>query len=430
MKSYLKAAALAIFGMMLTIGCENPDNSPVDADAPRTNYFTYTEYTFDINSVVQYDKSDNSVEIWMSPVSGLKTSKAIQEHGDYVVLNTHRSYLGGRDRFNSQSSKDSYLRFCDQKFAYGNEGAAYIEADIKNDSLKVTFMAEVLQTKFSPAPAAMLNGTYAGPYTVEKEKAYVNEWGIDREHVAVAKAVYTTREDGGNSSIALFQVDGAEGVKVELPDDLIGKELLFTSSDTPEGVILKYNNGAYLDLKGAIGYIRTSKTETDAQVSVSIIKNEMHIRAEYSGSYEAEMVKTNRFIYDYEGDSAYEGKQDIVKLMVSDNGGMLKMYFSPSEGYSNVSHINKTHMPILTVPSSIVNAGKKAFTEIEGWEFGYDMMDVWPYQDAYRPHPVETDWIEINREGDVYEVEFILSGVAEGMPSCTIDLYYIGENRI
>ena len=429
MKSYLKAAALAIFGMTLAFGCENPDQTPVGTDAPRVNYFTYTDYSFDINSAVQYDKGDNSVEIWLSPVSGLTTSSEIKAQGDYVVLNTHRSYLGGRDRFNSQNSKDSYIRFCDHKYAYGNEGTAYIEADIKNDSLKVTFLAEVLHTKYSPAPAVMLSGTYAGTYIIEKEKAYVNEWGMDREHIAVAKAVYTTREDGGNASITLLETNGAEGVKIELPDSKIGKEFLFTTSETPKDIVLKYNDGAYLDLKGAVGYINTSMTETAVKVSVSLVKDGMHLRAEYSGAYESETVKENRFIFDYEGESPYEGKQEIVKLMVSDNGSAMKLYFSPSEGYSIGNHINKTHMPILTVPSSIVNAGKKTFNELSGWEFGYDVMDVWPYEDAYRPHPAAEDWIEINREGNVYEIEFVLSSIGEGLQTSTMDLYYKGEAR-
>ena len=429
MKSYLKAAALAIFGMMLTFGCENPDQAPVGTDAPRVNYFTYNDYSFDINSAVHYDKSDNSVEIWLSPVSGLTTSREIMAQGDYVVLNTHKSYLGERDRFNSQNSKDSYIRFCDQKFAYGNKETAYIEVDIKNDSLKVNFLAEVLKAKASPSPAVMLSGSYAGKYTVEKEKAYVNEWGLDREHNAVAKAVITSREDGGNSSVALLEANGAEGIKIELPHNLIGKELLFNTSETPSNVTLKYNDGSFLDLKGAVGYINTSVNGASLSVSVSITKDDRKLRAEYSGAFETDIIKENRFIYDYEGESAYEGKQSIVKLMASDNGGMLKLYFSPSEGYSIGNHINKTHMPILTVPSSIVNDGKKAFTELTGWEFGYDMMDVWPYEDEYRPHPAADDWIEINRDGNVYEVEFVLSSIGEGVPTCTMDLYYKGEAR-
>jgi hypothetical protein len=57
------------------------------------------------------------------------------------------------------------------------------------------------------------------------------------------------------------------------------------------------------------------------------------------------------------------------------------------------------------------------------------MMDVWPYQDEYRPHPAATDWIEINRKDNVYEVEFILSSIGEGSYTSTMDLYYKGEAR-
>ena len=420
---------MALFSMMLAIGCENPDNTPVGTDAPRTNYFTYTDYSFDINSAVQYDKGNSSVEIWLSPVSGLTTTREILTQGDYVVVNTHRSYLGKQDKFKGDNSKDSYIRFCDYKYSYGNEATAYIEADFRNDSLVISFLAEVLQTKMSPVPAVMLAGSYAGTYTVEKEQPYVNEWGIDREHISVAQALLTTREDGGYASISLLESDGSEGIRIELPESKIGKELLFTSSDTPSDVFLKYNDGTYLELKGAIGYIKTSTDGTSAKVSLYILKNERELRAEYSGAYEAKLVKTNRFIYDYEGDSAFEGTETIVKLLVNDNGGKLKMYFSPIEGYSNVNHINKTHMPILTVPSSIVNAGKKLFTEIDGWEFGYDMIDVWPYENDYKPHPAEADWVVINREGDVYEIEFILSSIGEGLNTGTIDLYYKGEAR-
>ena len=86
-------------------------------------------------------------------------------------------------------------------------------------------------------------------------------------------------------------------------------------------------------------------------------------------------------------------------------------------------------MPVLTVQSSIINQGKKSFTEITGWEFAFDMMQVWPYEDAYRPHPADTDWIEINHDGDTYEVEFVLSSNATGMQGSSIDVYYKGEAR-
>lgn len=425
--SFAKVAAAAILGTMLISGCEKPDNGPI-SEAPRTNYFVYDGYSFEINSAVQYDKGDNSVEVWLSPISGLTTSKEIKAGGDYVVFNTHKSFLGDRDRFINQTSKESYICFGEQKFAYGDEGTAYIEVTMTNDSLKVNFLAEVLQTKNSPVPAAMLSGSYAGTYTVEKELPYKNDWGFDREHAAIAKAIVTTREDGGNSSITLLESDGREGIRIELPHSSIGKEYLLTSSSTPDEIKLYTSKNRFI-LKGAAGTIKTSVKENVATVSISLVKDGRTLRAEYSGAYDTKTIKENRFIYTYEGDSRYEGKQNIVKLMVSDNGSVLKMYFSPTEDYSITDHINKTHMPILTVPSSIVNDGRKAFTNLENWEFGYDMMEVWPYQDEYRPHPEAKDWIEIYCKDNVYEVEFILSSIGEGLYKSTMDLYYKGEAR-
>ena len=410
--SFAKVAAAAILGTMFISGCEKPDNGPI-SESPRTNYFVYDGYSFDINSAVQYDKGDNSVEVWLSPISGLTTSKEIKAGGDYVVFNTHKSFLGDRDRFNSQTSKESYICFGEQKFAYGDQGTAYIEVTMTNDSLKVNFLAEVLQTKNSPVPAAMLSGSFAGTYTVEKDQPYANDWGFDREHTAIAKTILSTREDGGNSSIALFEADGSEGIRIELPHSSIGKEYLLTSSSTPEEIKLYTSKNRFI-LKGAAGTIKTSVNEDVATVSISLVKDGRTLRAEYSGAYESESIKLNRFIYDYEGESPYEGNHEIVKLMVEDNVSFLKLFFSPSEGY-NIAGANSSHMPILTLPSSVINAGKKAFKELTDWEFAYDVMQVWPLMDEYRPHPAETDWIEINCNGNIYEIEFILTGQATGM---------------
>ena len=110
--------------------------------------------------------------------------------------------------------------------------------------------------------------------------------------------------------------------------------------------------------------------------------------------------------------------------MVTGGAGSTKFYFSPDEAYT--TYFTYLHMPILSIPSEIINAGKKMFKDIDGWEFAFDTMQVWPYIDDYRPHPAETDWIEINHEGEVYEVEIILTGKATDMPESTIDLYYKG----
>ena len=424
--SFVKVAAAAIIGTMLITGCEKPDNSPA-SELPRTNFFVYNGYSFDINSAVHYDKGDNSIELWLSPVSGLTTSKEIKAEGDYVVLNTHKSFLGDRDRFNGHSSRESFISFVDQKFSYGDQGTAYIEAQIRNDSLIIKFLAENLYTRNNPKPMSMLSGEYKGTYAFEKEKQYVNDWGFDREHAAIAKATLTTREDGGNSSITLFEADGSEGIRIELPHSSIGKEFLITASEYPEDIKI-YTARSRFDIKGAAGTIKTSVNENVATVSISLVKDGRTLRAEYSGAYESERIKLNRFIYDYEGESPYEGNHEIVKLMAEEKGGVLTLFFSPSEGYT-ISNANSTHMPILTLPSSVVNAGKKTFNELSDWEFAYDLMQSWPFVDEYRPHPADTDWIEIGREGNVYEVEFVLTSQGTGSQTSTIDVYYKGEAR-
>ena len=425
--SFAKAAAMAILGTIIMSGCEKPGDGPASSEEPKTNYFIYNGFEFEINSAVQYDKGDNSVEIWLSPISGLTTSKEIKAGGDYVVFNTHRSYLGGRDRFSADASKDSYICFGEQKFAYGDQGTAYIEVTMTNDSLKVNFLAEVLQTKNSPVPAAMLSGSFAGTYSVEKEQPYANDWGFDREHTAIEKAVYTTREDEGDFSITLYEANDAEAIRIEMPEDEFGDEILLSSTQT---TLKLYIGGIEFSLQGAAGTIKTSVDEDAdaATVSISLVKDGRTLRAEYSGAYETETVKINRFIFDYEGESPYEGNHEIVKLMVEDKGGVLKLFFSPSEEY-NIAGANSTHMPILTLPSSVINAGKKTFDELTDWEFAYDVMQSWPYDNEYKPHPLYSDWIEINRDGMEYEVEFILTGQATGMYKSTIDVYYKGEAR-
>ena len=422
--SFVKVAVAAIIGTMLITGCEKPDNGPA-SEVPRTNFFVYDGYSFDINSAVQYDKGDNSIELWLSPVSGLKTSKEIKAEGDYVVLNTHKSFLGDRDRFNVQSSMESFISFVDQKFSYGDQGTAYIEAQMRNDSLIIKFLAENLYTKNNHK--SMLSGEYKGTYTIEPEKQYDNDWGFDREHAAIAKATLTTREDGGNSSITLFEADGSEGIRIELPHSSIGKEFLITNSEYPEDIKL-YTARSRFDIKGAAGTIKTSVNENVATVSISLVKDGRTLRAEYSGAYESESIKLNRFIYDYEGESPYEGNHEIVMLMAEEKGSVLKLFFSPSEGYTT-SNANSTHMPILTLPSSVVNAGKKTFNELTDWEFAYDVMQSWPFVDEYRPHPADTDWIEIGRDGNVYEIEFFLTSQGTGSQTSTIDVYYKGEAR-
>ena len=413
-----KLFALLTLVSLTFLSCEKPTPEPEPQD--QTNYFTYEGYSFEINSVVKYDKGDNAIEIWLSPESGLTTTSSIESAGDYVVLNTNKDYLNKRDRFNAATSKGSYIRFGSTKeFAYGDNGTAYIEVAVNGDQITLAFMAQKLYTKAEAEVKAAITGEFSGAFVTETERPYENEWGIDRKRAALSKAVYTTYENGSDSEITLFEENGVEAVHMTFKPSAAGTLIYFPSADIIE---LTYNGGTPLALNNVTGSVKTSIADGSIEVLLDLTDGKQRIRASYSGVYEDDMVKENRYKYDYDGESPYEGRHDIVKLMVENKGGQCKLFFSPSDGYS-IGTANSTHMPILTVPSDIINAGRKTFMEINGWEFAYDLMQVWPYDNEYKPHAATTDWIEINQSGDTYEVEFILSSNATGMPSSSIDLY-------
>lgn len=413
-----KLFALLTLVSLTVVSCEKPTPEPEPQDP--TNYFTYEGYSFDINSVVKYDKGDSAIEIWLSPESGLTTTSAIKSSGDYIVLNTNKDYLGKRDRFNAATSKGSFIRFGSTKeFTYGDSGAAYIEVAVNGDQITLAFMAQKLYTKAEAEVKAAITGQFSGAFVTETERPYENEWGVDRNRATVAKTVYTTYENGNDSEITLFEENGVEAIHMTIKPTAVGSLIYLPSADI---IDLTYNGGTPFVLNNATGSVKTSIEDGTIEVILDVTDGKQRIRASYSGVYEDDMVKENRYKYAYDGESPYEGRHDIVKLMVDKKGTQCKLFFSPSDGYS-MSTANSTHMPILTVPAEIINAGRKKFMEITGWEFAYDLMQVWPYDNEYKPHAEATDWIEINQSGDTYEVEFILSSNATGMPSSSIDLY-------
>lgn len=415
--------------LLLTVGsCEKPDTQQPQPEE-RKNFFTYETYSFDINSVVKYDKGDNAIELWLSPESGLNTIAQIEKSGDYVVLNTHAGYLGSRDRFNAQSSKDSYIRFGNNlQYKYGDAGVAYIEVQIEGEQITLSFLAQNLHAKSAEPVKAQLQGSYSGTYVIEKEKAYENEWGINRKHNPIDKVVLTMREDDGDWSVKMLHNDGTEGIRIEFPSEMMDQEIVIGGNDKSNRLKLYYNGGIEFPLKDAVGWIKILNDINDKTltVSISLIKDETHLRAEFAGGFTPEIIKLNRFRFTYDGESPYEGEHTIVKLMVEELGNNVKLYFSPSEGYT-IGNANSTHMPILIVPKSSINAGAQTFSSLTDWSFEYDVMQVWPYVDEYRPHPDQTDMITINQDGAEYEIDMRLSGIATGMNSSYMDLYYKGK---
>jgi hypothetical protein len=427
---FTRTAAIMAILMAAVCNCQKPDDGQEGTGSTeKINFFTYEGYSFDINSVVKYDQGDNSVELWLSPKSGATTIAEIESEGDYVVLNTHSSYLGSRDRFSASASKNSYIRFGEsQEFSYGDAGTAYIMAAIEGDQITVEFLTQKLYTKAEEIKAA-LQGSYKGSFTTQTEQPYNNEWGINRNRESLKNAIYTTYEDGSNSLISLYSESSSEAFRLCISPSLVGKSITLPYNGSSSNLSLVYSGAIEFNLAKATGTISTSMNNGQMEVNIDIINADKRFRAVYNGAYAEEDVKLNRFIYNNAGTSLFEnGTYEIVKLMVENNGTTCKFFLSPSEGYT-ISGSNSTHMPILTVPAEIINAGKKSFMELKDWKFEFVEMQVWPYEDEYRPHPSYSDWIEIKKEGNNYQLEFVLSSIATGMAESHIDAHYKGQAK-
>ena len=422
-----RIAAIMTIIMSTVCNCQKPDDNQEGSDVTtKTNYYIYEGYSFDINSVVRYDQGDNSVELWLSPKAGATTISEIQNEGDYVVLNTHSSYLGNRDRFSASSSKNSYIRFGENKeFAYGNSGTAYIMASIEGDQISIDFLAQNLYTKVAEVEAA-IRGVYTGSFTTQTEQPYSNEWGINRNRESLTDATYTTYEAGGNTNITLY-AGSSEAVRLSIDPSLIGKNITLPYSGSSSKLNITYNGAIDLNITKATGTIATSFNNGELVVNMDINNGEKRFRAMYQGTYTEDSVKLNRFIYNNAGTSLFEnGTYEIVKLLVENNGTTCRFFLSPGENYT-ISNAYSTNMPILTVPADIINTGKKSFNDLKDWKFEFVEMQVWPYEDEYRPHPAASDWIEVKKDGNNYQLEFVLSSIATGMAESHIDAHFKGQ---
>lgn len=420
-KSFFAAALIAV---MAIAGCQKPDPTPAEPEA-KTNYFIYEGYNFEIKSAARLDKGDNTVELWLSPDKGLATMEDFLSSGEFLTVCTNKSYLGTRDRFSGQSSKNSYIRFADKEFKTGQTGTAFIEADIVNDSLKLSFLAEKMYTRSAAQQAAAISGTYEGTFLTIKEDSYANEWGFNMERADIKKVTFIEQEDETAVSIIIADDLYNESLNITITPDLVNKILSFSSDSKQQGVSVTYYGGVEFDLTKALGSIQTDVKDNVLSVKLDLTSNDLRVRATYNGEYTYKLAKLNRYIYDSGSSSAFNGRQDIVKLMVKDSGDKTVFYLSPSEGYT--TKYDYTHMPILTIPDAVINAGKTYFKDLQSWDFKYDMMQVGPFESTEKPYPADNDWVEISFRNGIYDIDLELTGNAEGLPTSRIDLHFRGK---
>ena len=418
----LTVATIVAIIISLT-ACEKQNQGGNTNNEKTSNFFLYDGYSFDIRSVVSYEAGNNLMEFWLSSTEGLTTAKEIEEAGDFVVLNTHKSYLGQRDRFTGSSSEYSSIRFCNESFVKGNVGNAYIEVSMTQETLTMDFVAENLYTKAAAPTPVKLKGKYSGTYVVEEEEKFSNQWGLDRERHQISDAVYTTYEDG-KDIITLSSSDGRT-VNLQISPDRLNKKVTLPTKNDISDIIITCD-GKNFNLNNGIGSFLIKKDEDSIDVEVDIKTSSSRVRVYYSGNYEYKLSKMNRYIYDYEGDSSVEGWHDIAKLMTQGSASSVKFYFSPSTGYS-ISTSNSTHMPILTVPSSIINAGKTYVKNLESWNLSYDLMQVSKYESEEKPHAGDEDWIEISLDADgIYTIDLKITATSSSMYGSSLDIFYKG----
>ena len=154
----------ALAGLFCLLSCGKTPTPDSERQGQYTNTFTLDGSEYTIGSVVRFDQDNNTVQFWISQEEGLTTVESIEEAGEYLVISTHKSYLGSRDRF---TKAGTFVKFGNRRFAYGDEGLGYIETSFTEEEMSIEFAVENLNTKSDDAAeetAAALKGDYKGTY--------------------------------------------------------------------------------------------------------------------------------------------------------------------------------------------------------------------------------------------------------------------------
>lgn len=418
----------ALAGLFCLFSCGKTPTPDSGRQDQYTNTFTLDGSEYTIGSVVRFDQDNNTVQFWISQEEGLTTVESIEEAGEYLVISTHKSYLGSRDRF---TKAGTFVKFGNRRFAYGDEGLGYIETSFTEEEMSIEFAVENLNTKSDDAAeetAAALKGDYKGTYATYTEEALDNEWAMNLERFDVASAHVITREDGGVDTYTLYDRSGLVAVEFTLPQSRRGLPTLFSMTESVDKAFrIKYNNGNNADMTLAFGSITAIADENGLRVSFDITENETRIRAEYEGAYTSSMVKGNRYIYSSGSSygSGYDGKFNLTELRSEQEFGKIILKFIPEgtdEMYSDI--------PELTISDfSLIGQEKIDMRNTPGWYFEFDRIAVECYDNEWKPAPMAGSWLTIKEmedgDGIIIDMELATEDPTFKYIS-SIDLYYEG----
>lgn len=413
--------AIAAFAAAFSLTCCQEPVPPAGEGVLFANEFVLNGTASSIGSAVRFDQDNNTIQFWLSPSSGLTTADEIENAGVHIVISTHKSFIGSRDRF---TKAGSFVRSGDSQFATGDEGMGYIETSIIGDTLILKFAIETLSTKGEEPSEAVLYGEYKGVYSTFTDTALVNEWAVDRDRNSLTSAKFTEREDGGVDTFVLNDANGA-AIEFTMPQSRRGLPTLFNTSDTPmAGVTMKYD-GNTIDVSEAFGSITAMIDETEVKVSFDITSDSKRIRAEYEGAYEYASIKANRYIYrsGYPSGSGYDGKFGLEGLRISEFNGVLKLEFLPIGTDGRFSDIPELQISDQT----LIGKSEIDLRNTPGWHFEFDKIVVDCFENEWKPAPVSGSFLTIIETENGYIVNMELATEEPTFKYIsTIDLYYEG----
>lgn len=419
----LSIASILLPGILfLLTGCKDPAPA-TPAEEAVTNGFVYNGNEYSIGSVVRFDQDNNTTQFWISPEEGLVTVDEIEARGGHLILSTHMSYLGARDRF---SKAGSFARFGNMQYAYGDEGMGYIETSLNGEEITILFAVESMTTRSEDETDAILKGSYKGTYATFSDTPLSNEWSSDRKRGAIASAKIIIREDGKADTYILNDNTGRSILEFKLPQYRRGlPTILSTDGKNPEEMSVTFADGSKADMTKVFGSVTANFDEGQTRISFDITSDGTRTRAEYEGPYSTEIIKANRYHYDsgYPYGSGYDGTFLLTDLKTVETPGKIVFKLIPydtDERFADIPELTLTDL-------SLIGKEDIDMRNTPGWHFEFDKISVDCYENEWKPAPSAGSKLTILTTENGYLIDMEMSTEEPTFKYIsTIDLHYEG----
>lgn len=337
-----------------------------------TNSFDFGDDTYAINSVVR-NETVTTIELWLSPVAGLKTISEVTAKGHYAVLSANKTYVGGRDLLQKDGS---YLAFVNQRMDNTNNAMAFIDMTFDGDYVYLNFKAEDLFVGNVPVNK-FFSGSYEGTF-VNHEQTLQNEWSFNRviRKLFGAKVhIKTVTDENGNflkdendnfiltnnTTFTLYDDESRmhEALSVTIPESKYGTEIV----ELADILSLTYDNGKAYELSSSanINNLLLSLNNNIATVDVDLASGGKLLSANYNGPVEIVEEKPNHIIcqtYDkVDGEwvkTPVPLIQEVRKLFIEKTSSDWDLYFAT---YDEAQLQHKDVFTSISIQSKYADSG-------------------------------------------------------------------------